>query len=301
MKIIKISLVVIFSTILWGFVSLSRDYFSTFEIPLEVNNIPKGYSVGFVSQNKISITVKGQGWMLAPFSFGQKNKYSISVASKKGLIKVNVRSNLEKNIWIPSNIQVVQIAPEIIDLQIEKIITKKVVVASDISLKFNNGYGLISPVKITPESVQISGPSSFIKKIDTIRTVFRQFDNLDDNYFGSLELKKIPNVTFEHSFVNIKFDVQKIVENIYTGIIVETKNVPPKQDLVLTPNTIDVVLRGGIKLLSKLKSSDITAWVNFSDAVKDTLGTVKPQISYPKEFEFLNSTPERLSYTIKQY
>lgn len=301
MKILKISLVVIFSTILWVFVSLSRDYFSTFEIPIQVKNVPKGYAVGFISNNKVSITVKGQGWMLAPFSFGQKNKYAVSIPNKKGLIKLNVRNDLEKNIWIPSNIQVVQITPETIDLRVEKIIKKKVKIVPDISLEFDDSYGLTTPVNIIPNKIVISGPRSFIKRIDTIKTEFKEFNNLDRDYFGSIELKKIPNIVFAHNFVNIKFDVQKIVENTYIDIPVEVKNVPPKQELVLVPNKIEVILRGGINLLSKLKSSDIKAWVNFSQAVKDTLGTIKPEIIYPKNFEFLSSNPERLSYTIKQY
>jgi len=301
MKILKISLSVLFSIILWGFVSLSRDYFSTFEIPLEIINVPKGYAVGFKSNSKVSITVKGQGWMLAPFSFGQKNKYIVSVDGKKGVIKKDIRNDLEKNIWIPSNIQVVQISPESIDLQIEKVIKKSVKIVPDISFKFDNGFGLTSDVEIKPKEVIISGPKSVVKKIDKVSTKFIEFNNLDKNYFGSIELKKIPNILFEHNFINIKFDVQKIVENTYKDIPVIVNRIPPKQELVLIPNKIDVVLRGGIKLLSKLTSNDIKAWVNFSQAIKDTLGTLKPNIKIPKGLTFLSSKPERLSYTIKQY
>ena len=301
MKILKISLAVIFSIILWGFVSLSRDYFSTFEIPLEVTNVAKGYAVGFISNSKVSITVKGKGWMLAPFSFGQKNKYIVSVAGKKGVIKKDIRNDLEKNIWIPSNIQVVQISPESIDLQIEKVINKSVRIVPDISFKFNNSFGLTSDIEIKPHKIIISGPKSIVKKIDTIRTKFIEFNNLDKNYFGSIELKKIHNISFEHSFINIKFDVQKIVENTYKDIPVVIKRIPPKQELVLVPNKVDVILRGGIKLLSKLTSNDIDVWVDFSQAIKDTLGTLKPNIKIPEGFKFLSCSPERLSYTIKQY
>ncbi len=301
MKILKISLIVIFSTILWGFVSLSRDYFSTFEIPLKIRNIPTGYAVGFISDEKVSITVKGQGWMLAPFSFGQKNEYSIFVDNKKGILKINVRKFLEKNIWIPSNVQVVQINPEVIDIQIEKIITKEVKIIPNIEFSFDNGYGLTSQVKIKPEMVKLTGPRSFLKKIDTISTKYYKFDNLDDSYYGSIELKKIPKILLEHKFVNIKFDIQKIVENTYSSIPVIVKNVPPKQELVLSPNTVEIVLRGGIKLLSELDPKNITIQVDFSQAINDTLGKIKPQIIVPKNFELLGSNPEYLNYTIKQY
>ena len=67
------------------------------------------------------------------------------------------------------------------------------------------------------------------------------------------------------------------------------------------PVKIDVVLRGGINLLGKLNSSDIKAYVDFSQALNDTLGGIEPYFEIPPFTTIIDKKPGKLEYIIKQF
>ena len=99
----------------------------------------------------------------------------------------------------------------------------------------------------------------------------------------------------------VSFDVQKIVDKSFENLIIETRNIPSRYELIVAPTKLSLILRGGIGQLSKLKNDDLKVYVNFEQAITDTSGAIEPKIEIPEFTSIIDIKPSRLDYIIKKY
>ena len=300
-KVITISLIALFSIGLWVSVALSQDYIITVRAPIQFSDIPKNYSVGSPSVDEVYLQIKGKGWELAKLNLARTFEFNIPVHKRVGRYKNNLSDYIEANSWITNSFQVLGIVPNQIDYDIEKTDTKLVKIAGNFNLIFKPGYGMVSHIIVSPETIEISGPYQLLQKIDTVKTQFREFDEISDNINVEIPLEEINGITVSQKNCIVKVDVQKIVDKTFEGIEVETRAVPYSKELVLFPGKIDVVLRGGINILGKLSNDSIKVYVDYWSAVKENSGSIEPTIEIPKFTTLSNIQPQKLEYIIKQH
>ncbi len=299
-KILTISLISILSILLWVFVSFSEDYFTTLKAPIRYVNIPHGYVVT-TSADEVSISVKGQGWLLGQITFGRSPKFLIDIKKHKGTFEIQPKNFVENNHWLSSNIQIIDIAPSKFKVSVVKAFEKEVKVVPNFRYSLSSDYALSDEVKITPQKVRIKGPKSLLASITEVKTDSQKFTNITKSFQAEIPLQKIKFVKIFPPRVKVDFQVDKLVDKTFYGVKVETKYVPRNQSLVVIPQKIDVTLRGAMKLLAKYSDSNITAYVTFRQALQDTIGTIEPKVKIPPFTELLTKQPKRLKYIIKKY
>lgn len=300
-KIISIVFITFFSIVLWVFVSFSGEFFTTLKFPVKVTGIPEGKSLSNQSAKEITLNLKGQGWQLAQLTFGRNPDFIVKANSSSGKQSLSLRNEIDANAWISSSLQVLEIEPDRIDLNVEPNTSKTVYIEPQIDMTFKSNYGLVSDIKLSPDSVKISGPESIIAKTEKVYTESKSFDGTDKIITETVALQKINFVTLSIENTNIEFDVQKIVDKTFENILVDIKNLPPSRQLLLFPAKINVVLRGGINILGKLNNDDIKAYVNYNQALYDTLGAIEPHIEFPEFTTVIDKKPRKLEYIIKQF
>lgn len=300
-KVFSIVLVVLFSIVLWGFVSLSRDFFTTVSIPVSIENLPEGYVVGYQSEEKVNVSIKGYGWQLASIVFGKTNDFLVSADLTKGIQIKNTQNAIQNNPWLASNLVVVDITPPSIEFEVEPLDTKLVAVRPDLDIEFSPGYGLISQIKADPDSVELVGPASLINSIEYVNTKTLSLNKIESEFAGFIEYEPVNKIRFLSPGSIVRFDVQKIVDKTFEGIYINPSGVPPEQELSFIPAKVDIVLRGGIKILGKLDSKEIVASIPFKDAITDTIGTLVPKINIPENTTLVDVKPRRVTYIIKQF
>jgi hypothetical protein len=299
-KLLTISLIALLSIVLWISVSLSEVFITTVEVPIKFVDLPNGYSMGSTSIDRVLLQVKGKGWELAKLAIGGRQDFIISARRRIGNRKEDLDNFLKLNGWL-SSIQVLEIVPSQIEYSIDKTSTKRVPLARNFKFEFKQGYGPVSPVTIDPQLVDIEGPMSILQAIDSIKTEYREIKDVADDVNIKLPLICPDGISILEPNCTIRFDVQKIVERSFEGIIVETRNVPSFRELVLYPAKINVVLKGGISRLGKLTNDSVKAYVDFWKALKEENKTIEPQVEYPQFTNFVGTQPKKLEYIIKQY
>lgn len=301
-NVITIILSIVFSIVLWVFVSFSDDYTTTINVPIEFTNLEKDYTIQSQSSSEATFVLQGDGWALSQVTMGPENKLEVSTEQKTGEQNVLLRDVFSQNPWLSSNIQVVRVNPSQIEYSIERINYKTVPIIPNISIEANEGYGLVSEIILEPDSVKVSGPKSIIRKMNAVITKSIVFEGLDEMVNQSVELEPINHIVYGNDKCNIEFDIQKIVDKTFKDVPVEVLDVPSSSELSLYPSKINVTLKGGIKMLGVLNDDEIRAYVKFQQAYKDTLGIVKPIIETPNKYiEIDNIDPKTLNYIIRQY
>ncbi len=296
-----IVLSIVFSIVLWIFVSFSGQYTTTMNVPIEFTNFLQDHTIQSQSTTEASLVLQGEGWALAQVTMGPDNKLEVSTNEKAGEQIVRLRDVLSQNPWLTSSLQVVRVNPDQLDFSIERINYKTVPIIPNISIEAQEDYELVSEVILEPDSVLVMGPQSIIRKMNAVITRSVVYEGIDDKVVESIELEPINHITYSNSKCLIKFDVQKIVDKTFDEVPVEVVGAPPSRELSLFPSKLNVTLRGGIKMLGVLKKDEIIAYVNFQEAIKDTLGLVEPIIKIPEYTKISNVEPKSLNYVIKQY
>lgn len=292
---------VIFSIIIWGSISLSSDYFAVIEVPLKIINIPKGFSSGSVMPDKILLKVKSKGWKLISMNVASPSEFVVPISVDSGLKFINLNNYLSENNWLSEGMQVMDIIPDTISFYIESITTKKLPIEANLNLNFKTGYGLASEIKFIPDSIMVSGPKSILKKMKSILTERKTYNNLSEKIVERIEVKKLRGFSYSADNLLMSLDVQAIIDKSFEEIPVKVLNVPPDREVVLIPNSITVSVIGGIEVLGKLSEYDFSASIEYSEVVVDSTGTVAPEIDFPDNTQLIYIKPERLRYVITKF
>ena len=291
----------IFSIILWGSISLSYDYYATYEIPIKLINFPAGYTTGSALPKDVSIKLKGKGWKLIAVSIGAKSDYLVSADGDSGKRYINLYNYLTENQWLSNEMEVIDISPDTLSFFVEKIAHKKVKIFPNLVIDFKSGYGLGSLVKIMPDSTIVYGPVSKLKNLNSVTTRTIKLTELDNIVERRFPLEDLQGMKYRDPSVIISLDVQKIVDKNFENIPVEIRDVPRDRSVVLLPNKIDIGIRGGIDILGRMKDTDFKSFLFYRDVVLDTIGSVVPQVEVPENTSLIYIKPERLRYIIKKF
>jgi len=300
-KAVIITLIILFSLILWGSVSLNGEFVATVKVPVRFISVPDGYIIGETSISEVTMNVKGAGWDILSVVFSRENEFVVPVGRVFGKHEIIVKNLLNRNSKITSKLNVIDISPEKMEFDVERIVSKKVKILPDVKLSYKDGFGLVSDIKVEPDSMLVTGPESIVKQLQFIKARPVSFERLEEKISKNLTFDKPENIDFSDEDAKVEFDVQKIVEKTFTNVTVEQKGVPQGKELLIIPSKINVVLRGGINILGKLANTDIKAFVNFDDALKDNSGSIEPRIVPPENTAVIDVKPNKLDYIIKHY
>ncbi|MBA4407288.1 hypothetical protein C0389_08445 [bacterium] len=299
-KIITISVIAFFSIALWVSVSLSAVFVTTVKVPVSFTDLPLNYTVSNVSLSEVELQVKGRGWELAKLILGPEVDFEISIHKRIGHRRNDLSDLIKANAWLTSSFQVLEIAPSQIEYDVERIASKRVSLIKNFKLEFKPGYGVSSEINITPETVEIFGPSTVLQGIDSITTEYKEILNVSENFKADLQIKTPEGISTPAKICTIEFEVQKIVDKTFENLTVEARNVPSSKELILYPGKINVVLRGGINKLGRLTNDSIKVYIDFWSALREESGKIEPVIEVPVFTTHVSTIPNKLEYIIKQ-
>ncbi|MGA7838247.1 MAG: hypothetical protein WB996_09785 [Ignavibacteriaceae bacterium] len=291
----------LFSVILWASISLSNDYYATFQVPLKLVDFQQGLTSGSKLPEKVSIKVKGKGWKLVTAKLGSESEYVVTANGDTGKRYINLSNYLSENQWLSSDVEVIDISPDTLTFNIEKITSKKLKIEPDVEVSFRDGYGFATPVTVQPDSVVVHGPVSELKNMNTVPTVPIKLENLSDKLDMKINLDKKNGMSFSENSVLVTLNVQRIVDKVIEDVPVNILDVPADREVVLLPNKINIGIHGGIDILGKLTGDDFRAYVNYRDVVLDTLGGIIPKLESPGNVSVQYIKPDQLRYIIKKF
>ena len=292
---------VTFAVILWGSISLSDSYYTNIEVKLALTNFPDGYTTGSPIPDKINLRVRGEGWRLVSINVGRETEFRVSVGDDSGRQHLSLYNYLETNRWLLSDVDIINLYPDSLNFFVERVIFKKLPVVSGIDLEFKPGYGLASEIILKPDSVIVKGPASYLKSRKEIKTNTISIGLLDSRTSSEVNLDRITGFEYSSNLIDVILDIQRIVDKQFESITVDVLDIPSGREVVLLPNKVNINIRGGIEILGKLTPEQFHAYVKFQTLIKDTTGSVVPEIILPKNVTLQFSKPDRLRYVIRSF
>ncbi len=291
----------IFSVLIWAYVNLNLMYTIETTIPLKLKS---GKSQGISNDipNNIDVVFKGKGWGLMKILLTKNLVYYVDLTSFKKDTRVDLIQNAAEIVNLPADVSVQSVNPGFIDVSFDNTITKMVKVRNNTSVITKDGYTIIGGVKVTPDSVKITGASSVVMKIKYVQTENIVFKDINSNISKDVRLiDSLGNqVKIEPMVVNVSYRLELSAEKTFEDIDVNVYGVPIDKDVLIIPPKISISLRGGVEELSKLTAKDIKIGINFKQIEADEQGEVEPTIELSDLFTLIKIEPQRFQYIIKK-
>jgi hypothetical protein len=100
--------------------------------------------------------------------------------------------------------------------------------------------------------------------------------------------------------IRMRMDVQWFAEKVLSGIVVDVHSVPPHREVIVVPPRLELVVRGGVDMLSRLDPRNIQASLDYSRILSDTSGTLAPEILAPPGLQVIGTRPDRVQYIVRK-
>jgi len=297
----------ILTSIIWLLIELSKTYTSTVNFKVEYRNLPKDKLLQSKPIVNLEGVLKGPGFSLLKHNIIHRklliNLKSITKGEKTYYILPNNQlQNL--NAQLTGDIELLRILNDTIFIDLGLNISKKVPVASNVSIDFKLGYNLTNELKFSPDSIVITGPKNNIDSIKEIQTKAISLKDIYKNIDIDIALilpPKTSNVQLSATKIHVKAEVDKFTEGRFL-LPVEVINVPDSLKINPFPKEIEVIYQVGLSNFNKINKNSLSIVFDYKQYENDSLVKyLTPVIKQKSEFiSSIKINPRQIEFLIQK-
>ncbi|MFH1252575.1 MAG: CdaR family protein [bacterium] len=301
--------VLILAIIIWFFTILGNHYTYTIDTPLEIINIEEGKTLKEKIPSHIQANFSGRGVDLFYLLTTRKYafKFVLDVESIRWYYVYNLNDYFSENaekIIIPRNVNVTFnhiVYPESLQVELDRLDMLRVPVRLRTDIKTAPGYISVNKPIISPDSVLLSGPRTYMKKYKEVFTEpFQKSSVIAPVEIDlGLEIPVEDNIQANAYKVHFYQSVEQIGEQVVTNIPVRLLGVPNRINVELSPSEISLLVSSAISQLTTIQPEDINVYFNFKENWKYGENYYVPTVELPEGvLSWSNMTPRRIEVRI---
>ncbi len=283
--------------VFWLTNALSEDYTHdySFEIDYQLQE-----NVSFASAPRTSLEARlsGQGWELFKASVRRRFKYLPVTVVRPDITRTDLISALYEHLT-DYDITVREVNADIINLDINMVITRQVPISFNRSVSCANGFVITDSLHCEPAVVTVTGPSSLIERLAPITVEDIPIEPLSGPFSieAALDLPDLNYLTFERTTVNLVGSAERMVQ---VTSIKPVSLEDPESVFNLEQPTVSVTYKVGVSHADSSALEDIEVWVDPTEMPLDS-GAVKVRLrDVPPYTIEVSVTPVELRYTRKK-
>jgi YbbR domain-containing protein len=240
-----------FAFFLWFFVVGEDKVDKTFNIPVEIVNLPADLTISNQFKNELELTVNGPKGLIRNLAM-QHIARPIDLSRAEPGTKVY--QNTVDSISLPRGVRLLRVKPTDIILQLDKLVKKNIPVHCVTTGSLPDGFELVS-INLDPASIPVTGPEASVGQVDSISTATVDLSRLTTSTTRPVALKLTstikdlvgePIVT-ANIVIQEKME-QKTIDNIPVKLLLSGK-----KTYTLKPDDVTVTARIPYTTLRKTK------------------------------------------------
>lgn len=289
---------------------MRKNYVTTIGFPVKFVNFPNDKHVVGEMPSYIFLHIKTSGYTIVQYRINPPavpvvidlNQYALGKLYEKSpryFLKTNTLSNTIEA-QLPNIVKVMDIKPDTIFFQFDKVYKKKVPVVPAVRVEFIKQYSFKDIPTVKPDSIWVYGPKFVIDTIHMVKTESILIKNVSKSIEKRLELQKQYYLTYSVKHVMLYCPIEKFTEAKLL-IPLEVKNVPDSLIMKIIPDVVSVSCNVGLSNYEKIKPYYFKASVDFK-ATRDNLNR-KIRISIdisPRMISNIRIQPQKVDYIIKR-
>ena len=239
---------------LWLVIHEEQQTQGSYNVPIEIKNIPSDLVLGEEIDREIRIRVSGPRTQINRIEENKIKPFIIDLANaKRGR---NSFSVYEEEFTIPRRTRITRISPQVIRINLERAEERLVRVSPRFIGELAEGYELVQH-QISPSAVKVRGPRNALAAVTSLQTEAIDLTGRRESFDAVFSIRPSKNLSgFESEKVTVKVtiresEISKIVESVPLVVI------NSKQKLVVEPETIALKLTGPAGKVSELMNEGL--------------------------------------------
>jgi hypothetical protein len=287
----------------WFFSALGKQYNTRIKHPINVVFDEDSLVLMKPIVGNLELDVSGGGWDLfrQGFWFGSDpiviepdNPVSIKFLTRPTLLPI-VSDHLKQ-------FQINFLYTDTIHIDINRKISRRVVLEVDSSkISLEDGFRIISPIKIEPDTIRVFGPTSFIDTLTSRYTVPIESQEIDRNFdrFLSLGLPEGYSISSDPSTVNVTFEIDRF-DRLRMQVPLEKLNFPEDSSAYLEEENVTVSFTIQRALRQDFFAEDFKVIIDFDMLEKaDSTAPIFPMI-FPENALEVEVSPDSLKVLYRE-
>ncbi len=297
------------SALFWFLKAMSRDYSSRIVIPVTYSNLPGKKVVVNDLPKEISVNIKTTGFKIISFGLRRKQKeINIDVATKmksvavsSGLLAFATKTFIaDFNEQLGKEVTVTGFDPDSIVFNFKDRVTKSIPIHLDLKATYERQFDTTSAPFSVPSYVEVSGPSSILQNLKSVKTELIEIGPLKTTYKTKVRLVKNNLLTYDVSTVDVTIPVEKFTEGI-VEIPVNPINVSKGFTLKTFPERVKIRYVTALSNFNKVSPAMFDAIVDATDLEKSHPEKMSVQLIIQPDFvRSATVEPERVDYILRK-
>ena len=295
------------SSIIWLVIELSKSYITPVVFNVEFTDLPKGKLMKKKSVSTLEVAIKAPGFTLLKYKI-KKHKIFLNlknISETKSVYYILPNKQLSLlNSQFSNGVEIVNVLKDTVFVEIGTSISKKVRVNPILDIQYKAGYNLVEKLKISPDSVLVTGSKKFIDSISELTTEPLKLSDVFRDIDTGLLIKlpfKANQIKISASKVMVKGKVDKFTEGAFK-IPVTVINVPEGVKIITFPREIEVIYQSGLSNFNKITQNDVSIVFDYKQYQDDSLITyLTPVIVIKSDYIYaLRINPPQLEFLIQK-
>lgn len=292
----------VLALVFWFFTKFSKDLSTRLTLDIQYTQVPVKVLISQKSNSTVSIDIKANGF--------QALKYLIKSPSLTIPVATYYKNN-DTLISIPfqeyrrlvenqlTGIQIKNASLNEISIFLDQSITKKIPVRLVSKSTFKKGFRAVGDIRIIPDSLLITGPSTIIKPVNEVFT--KPFTSKE---IASSVSQQVPLEGFKNKNINL---TQEVVElNIVVKefsqkevqVPVNIINVPADIVLKANPEAINVQFEVAVDVYQTTTSKDFEIICDYNEKISDGSFMLPKIIKKPEGVYQIELQDKKVTYLI---
>jgi len=283
---------------LWLYASTERYYKLSYHCPVEVKNIPQGYSLARCL-TPVLCEIDAKGRDLIAFQF--KNPVVSVDADNRQIKRMKVKLS-QDNLALPFNLKArtVRFAESEIEISFDRQTEKEVTVGLDIIGDPADGFVLSEDIQVQPQKAWLKGPAKQLESLDTVFTSPIKIDGLSDTISLKSALLLPDSCLFDVSpeSVEVFLKFEKSGEKVFRNVPLSVANRSRNYLVSFAPGTIDLVVSGPKNVLDAAKPGDLKISLDLN-GLQPGKYQLQASIELPEKLVLIAASPRDFEVTIR--
>lgn len=303
----------IISVIIWLLISLSKNYSTEVEFPVEHYGFPQDRVLIDPLPQKLTLEVNSHGFELLTYKlFSRKDPVQVDMGKlryrdrgERRKAYLPTRELLDRlSQQFPDNTRIEDVDPDTLFVSMAPREKKKVKVLPELNVEFREQYRMAEEVEVTPSKVELSGPSTILDTTHTVRTnplVLKDLHENQEEEVGLLTDSISEKVEAEPSKVRLRIRVNEFTEG-KARVPLQYENVPDQFTLKTYPDSVTVHYLVGFENYEKVEREMFEAYVPFPEGQsrKEQERIDIELKDHPSFIDILRLEPERVEFIIRK-
>lgn len=288
---------VLLALFFWLLIKLSKRFTTTIEYGIHYN-LPEGKTFRTYPPQTIIAQINGQGWDLIANFFNSTQSHivlNLDENERQSFYQSQLKAKLAKGLD-SKKIQILDVNHEVIHVDLDNELVKKVPIRFDGNLGFRPSYALVDSVRLVPDSVAITGPLEFLDTVQFWKTNYTEIEDLEKPFAQKLTLykKSSQNISLNPAEVELQLQVEQFTEK---SVFVPISIINEVDSLRVFPESVKLNFMVALSQFNAVNSTDFVVEVDAQKIAQSQSTTVALDLkSQPSGLRHIKMNPKSAEF-----